>query len=75
MTKALNIMTVEELEAELQKLTIQRQKLRERAVYTTELLGQRLEARRVSRLLGRDVQIVEAKGIESAEAVGDAADT
>lgn len=74
MTKALSIMSVEELEGEIQDMTRQRQKLREQALYAGQLLAKKLEARRVSRLLGRDVQIVEAKGIESAEAVGDAAD-
>lgn len=74
MTKALSIMSVEELEGAIQDMTRQRQKLREQALYAGQLLAKKLEARRVSRLLGRDVQIVEAKGIESAEAVGNAAD-
>lgn len=74
MTKALSIMSVEELESAIQDMTRERQKLRERAIYAQQLLASKLESRRVSRMLGRDVQIVEAKGIESAEAVGDAAD-
>lgn len=72
MDKPLDQMSVEELEQESYRLTVARQDIRQRGIMVQEWLSKRLEEQRVSKLLGRDVQIVEASGIDSGEAVGDA---
>lgn len=70
MTKALIEMTVVELEQTSYRLTEERQLLRVKQLAVQSLLGKRVEEQRISKLLGRDVQVIEATGIESTEAVG-----
>lgn len=67
MTKSLDKMTVNELEQEAFKLTAERVKLRDKQLAVQSVLGRKLEDERISKLLGRDVQIVTAQGIESVD--------
>lgn len=64
-------MSVKELEQESYRLTEKRQALRKEALAVQEMLGKKNEQQRISQLLGRDVQIIEAPSIDSDEAVGD----
>lgn len=65
MAKALKDMSIKELEKHIQVLTIQRQLIRLDAIVAQEELAKKLEQQRVSKLLGRDVQLVEVSSIES----------
>lgn len=69
MAKALKDMSVAELETHIQTLTIQRQWIHDEAVVAQQALASKIEQQRVSKLLGRDVQLVEVAGIESEESV------
>lgn len=72
MSKTLEQMSVKELENESYRLTAARQAIRVEALAVQQMLGKRVEEQRISKLLGRDVQVVDATAIESAEAVGNA---
>jgi len=67
MAKALKDMSINELEVTIQDLTKQRQVIREKAIQAQAVLAKKLEQQRVSKLLGRDVQLVEVSSIESEE--------
>lgn len=69
MSKSLDEMTLSELESLSYSLTAQRQALKQRAVDVQVMIGRRVDEERVSKLLGRDVQFVASKSIESEEAV------
>ncbi len=71
--KTLEQMSVKELEQESYRLTDQRKAIRDEALVVQAMLGKRVEEQRISRLIGRDVQIVEAKSIDSEESVGESA--
>jgi hypothetical protein len=70
MGQELSEMSVEQLEALSYELTAQRQFLRKQALAVQTELGKKIEARHVSKILGREVQIVEVPAIEGAEALG-----
>lgn len=70
-TDELNGLGVEDLEALSYELTKARQDIRAYAMNVQDALGRKNEAARISKLLGRDVQILEATGIKSAEALGE----
>lgn len=65
MAKALKDMTINELEVTIQDLTKQRQVIREKAIQAQAVLAKKLEQQRISKLLGRNVQLVEVSSIES----------
>lgn len=67
MAKALKDMSINELEVTIHDLTKQRQVIREKAIQAQAVLAKKLEQQRVSKLLGRDVQLVEVSSIESEE--------
>ncbi|WP_289283302.1 MULTISPECIES: hypothetical protein [unclassified Methylophaga] len=67
MAKAIKDMSIKELEKHIQVLTIQRQLIRLDAIVAQEELAKKLEQQRISKLLGRDVQLVEVSSIESEE--------
>ena len=69
MAKALKDMSVAELESTAFELTKKRHAIREQAIAVQTELGKRNEQERISKLLGRNVQIVEVPGIESEESV------
>lgn len=69
--KALETMSVKELEQESYRLTAQRQALRQEALAVQDMLGKRVEEQRISKLIGRDVQLVEVASIASGESVGE----
>lgn len=71
MNNDLSKMNVEALENLSYQLTEQRQALRKQALKVQQVLGTKLEAKRISDLLGRPVQIIEVKSIEGAEQIGD----
>ena len=60
MAKKLADMTVKELEAESYHLTTERQAIRQKGIAVQKMLGKRVEDRRASRLLGREVKVVDA---------------
>ena len=64
-------LTVEQLESLAQQLTRQRLAIRTQGVAVQKVLGQKLEQQRISQLLGRPVQVIDASGVESAEQAGD----
>lgn len=68
--RTLEQMSVKELEQESYRLTEERHAIRKEALAVQAMLGKRVEEQRISQLIGRDVQIVEATSIESEEAVG-----
>lgn len=70
MSKKLSEMSVDELEALSYGLTAQRQAIRKQALAVQAQLGKKLEAQRVSQLLGRNVQIIDVPAIESVEKLG-----
>lgn len=65
--KALSEMTVLELEQESYRLNAEISTKRDEAVTVQEWLGKRNEEARVSQLLGRDVQLVEAPSMVAPE--------
>jgi len=67
MAKALKDMSINELEVTIHDLTKQRQVIRGKAIQAQAVLAKKLEQQRVSKLLGRDVQLVEVSSIESEE--------
>ena len=67
MAKALKDMSINELEVTIHDLTKQRQVIRDKAIQAQAVLAKKLEQQRVSKLLGRDVQLVEVSSIESEE--------
>jgi glutaminase len=71
MTKALIEMSVEELEQESYKLTEQRRLVRVKALAVQNMLSKRVEEQRISKMLGREVQVVDVESIDSDEAVGE----
>ena len=64
-------LTIEQLEAHAQNLTQKRQQIRTQGVAVQQVLSQKLEQQRISQLLGRPVQVIDASGVESAEKAGD----
>lgn len=70
MPKALVDMTVKELEQTSYEFTEQRRLLRVKQLAVQSMLSTRVEEQRISRLLGRDVQLVDANSIKSIETVG-----
>ncbi len=65
--KSLKNMTIEQLEKEAQNLMAERAKLRSKMLAVQDELGRKIENQRISKMLGKDVQVVDAQGIESEE--------
>ena len=68
--KTLEQMSVKELEQQSYRLTAKRQAIRKEALAVQQMLGKRVEEQRISQLIGRDVQLIDASSIDSKEALG-----
>ena len=64
-------MSISELETEQRVLTAQRKAIKGQAKILVSVLDQKLESARVSKILGREVQVVGASSVVSAEKIGE----
>ena len=67
---ALILKTVQELEQLSHEANALIQEHRQYAILIQRIMGDKIEAERISNLLGRPVQIINAVGIQSKEGVG-----
>lgn len=65
----LNELTIPQLNALVKDLTHERLEIRKKALAVQAVLSKKIESAKVSKLLGRNVQVLDVKGIESEEVV------
>ncbi len=67
--KELEKLSINELESMSYRLTAERLAIRKKALLVQRVLSDKIEASQVSKMLGREVQVIEPEAIGSAEDV------
>ena len=68
----LSLLSIEGLEQRSYRLTDLRREVRTQALAVQAALGNAVEQQRISKLLGREVMVISAKGLDSGETIGTA---
>ena len=71
MSNFLEDLSVADLESRLMLNKDSRRELKEHALEIAAVLDRKRESERVSKILGRDVQVLGVESVESTEAIGD----